>query len=252
MLIGPGASGVISLDGPDSIDGDLIAKSAGNLISFGSTTIGRITGSYTMFNLTLLSTLSFSKLTEVGEISWTALPALSGLSFTQDVKKASKVVITNTFLSTLSGINLNTVGTLDINNNYRLKEFSTQVGNITQLLNIDTNNKDLAVSFPNLIWAANMTVRNVSSVSIPSLSKVNGSLGFYGNYFESVSAPNLTSIGASLAWVANANLENITLPALTSIGGANLIANNSALMDISYPVLKTVGGTIDFSGNFST
>jgi len=97
-----------------------------------------------------------------------------------------------------------------------------------------------------------MTFRNVSSVSIPSLKRVNGSLGFYGNYFDSLKAPNLTFVGSSIAFVANPNLENVTLPLLKSIGGANQIANNSALTDISYPVLETVGGAIDFSGNFST
>jgi len=252
VLIGPSANGVISLDGPSSISGDLVAKNVGGLTSFGSTSLGRIQGKFELLNLTTLSTLSMSQLIEVDQISWTALPALSVLTFTEDVKKASSVLITNTFLSTLNGINLNTVDTLDINNNNRLKEFSTQVATITELVNIDANSKDLEVSFPNLIWAANMTFRNASSVSIPSLQKVNGSLGFYGNYFDSIMAPNLTTVGSSLAFVANAKLENVTLPLLKSVGGAVQIANNSALTDISFASLKTVGGAIDFSGNFST
>jgi len=204
-------------------------------------------------NLTLLSTLSFTDLTAVGAINWAALPALPQLTFPSVITKAANVVITNTFLSTLDGINLATVGTMNINNNNRLKTFSTQVANITQLLNIDSNGRLLDVSFPNLIWAANMTFRNVSSVSLPSLAVVNGSLGFYENYFTSVAAPNLTQVTTGgLAFVANPSLANISFPLLATIGGGDLIANNSALGAIAFPVLSDVGGAIDFSGNFTT
>ena len=211
-----------------------------------------------MFNLTLLSTLSMTELTSVNTIDWSALPALSLLTFPATVSQAESVTISNTFLSSLDGINLMTVQTLDVNNNNRLQTLSTQVANITSNLNIDANGQLLAVSLPNLIWAANMTLRNVSSVSIPSLATVNGSLGFYENYFTSVSAPNLTTVGnkgtlqGSLAFVANPSLANISMPLLQSIGGADQIANNSALDAINFPALSFVGGAIDFAGNFTT
>jgi hypothetical protein len=258
VVIGTAASGEIDLNGPDQIKGDLIAENAGALTSLTSTSIATIGGAFTLSNLTVLSTLSFSDLTSVGSINWAALPALPSLTFPQFVTSASSVVITNTFLSTLDGINLETVDTLNINNNNRLKTFSTQVANITSSLNIDSNGKSLDVSFPNLIWAANMTFRNVSTVSIPSLAVVNGSLGFYENYFTSLSAPNLTKVGdtangqGGLAFVANPSLANITIPNIETVGGAFQIANNSALDDISFPALTQVGGAIDFSGNFST
>jgi len=253
VLVGTDASGTIDISGPEQITGDFIVENAGQLTTLSSSSIASIGGQFLLNNLTILSTLSMSDLTSVGSISWTALPALPQLTFTAVVKEAASVLITNTFLSTLDGINLDTVATLDINNNNRLKTFSTQVANITDGLNIDSNGQNLEVSFPNLIWAANMTLRNISSVSMPSLATVNGSLGFYGNYFTSVSAPNLTSIGSgSLAIVANADLANISMPLLKTIGGGDLIANNSALDAISFPALTTVGGAIDFSGNFTT
>merc|ERR1712000_267149 len=103
-----------------------------------------------------------------------------------------------------------------------------------------------------------MTFRNVSSIKIPSLATVNGSMGFYGNYMDSIAAPNLTSVGSfatgvgSLAIVANAKLANISFPALKSVGGADQIANNTALHAIAFPALTSVAGAIDFSGNFTT
>jgi len=252
IVIGPNVNGPINIDGPEEVTGDFTAENAGTLTTLSSSSIKSIGGDFTLTNLTTLSTLSFAQLTKVGNINWSALPALPSLTFPQSIGEASSVIITNTFLNTLDGINLKTVNTLNINNNNRLKTFSTQVGNIHDLLNIDSNGKDLDVSFPNLLWAANMTFRNCSSISMPSLATINGSLGFYENYFDSLSAPNLTSVGSSFAFVANPALANITIPGLKTVGGAFQIANNSALEDINFPALTQVGGAIDFSGNFST
>jgi aspartate 1-decarboxylase len=258
VVVSSSASGVVSIDGPQQITGDLTVENAGGLTSFGSTSLGSIGGTFTLTNLTLLSTLSFGDLTSVKTIAWTALPALSSLTFPSTISKATSVTISNTFLSTLDGINLDTVSVLEIDNNNRLTTFSTQVANITSSVNINANGNNLVVSFPNLIWAANMTFRNVSSVSIPSLATINGSLGFYGNYMTNIAAPNLTSVGStatgagSYAFVANAKLANISMPLLATVGGAFQIANNTGLTGIDFPALTTVGGAIDFSGNFST
>lgn len=258
ILIGPNANGIISIDGPQQIKGSLIAHNAGGLTSLGGTTLGTIDKAMDLYNLTLLSTFSFGSLQSVQNISLNSLPALSTLTLPAVISTAHDVLVTNTFLSSLDGLNINTCATLNINNNNRLKEFSTQIANVTSSINIDSNGKLLQVSFPNLIWAANMTLRNVSSCSIPSLATVNGSLGFYENYFDSISAPNLTSVGSSggrtgsLAIVANPTLANITIPGLTSVGGAFQIANNSDLDAISFSKLSTVGGAIDFTGNFSS
>jgi hypothetical protein len=258
ILVSTSATGIISIDGPQQVTGDLICENNGGLVTLGSTTIGSIGGSFKLTNLTLLSTLSMSALESAKTIAWQALPALSQLTFPSVVSKATSVTISNTFLSTLDGINLDTVSTLQIDNNNRLKTFSTQVANVTTLIDINSNGNSLDVSFPNLIWAANMTLRNVSSITIPSLAVVNGSLGFYGNFMTSIIAPNLTSVGnfatgqGGLAIDANGNLANISMPLLKSVGGADQIANNTDLQAISFPALASVGGAIDFSGNFST
>lgn len=258
IVISPSTSGIISINGPQQITGNLECQDAGGLTSLGSTSIASIGGTFALNNLTLLSTLSMGALKSANAIHWVALPALSQLNFPATVTRAKNVAISNTFLSTLDGINLETVQSLEIDNNNRLKTFSTQITNVTTSLNINANGNNLDVSFPNLIRAANMTFRNVSTISIPSLAIVDGSLGFYGNYMPSISAPNITSVGSkadgqgSLAIVANAKLANISMPLLKNVGGAVQIANNSALTGISFPELTYVGGAIDFSGNFST
>jgi len=185
---------------------------------------------------------------------------LSTLTFPAIITKSSSVLITNTFLSTLDGINLATAKVLDINNNNRLRKFDTQIVNVTGSLTIDSNGQNLDVTFPNLQMVGNATFRNASGVTLPSLASVSGAIGFYGCNFESLSAPNLTTIGGTangaqgggVAFVANSQLANISLPLLKNVAGAVQIANNSALTAIDLPSLSSVGGAIDFSGNFST
>jgi hypothetical protein len=228
------------------------------LFTLGSSSLESIGGTFELTGLEQLSTLSFTALESVGDIKWTGLANLGSLTFPSTVSSAKSVVITNTFLRSLDGINLDKVETLDISNNRRLTSFSTQVSSISALINIASNSPDLVVELPNLIWAKEMTFRNVSSVSIPSLAVVNGSLGFYATYMEGLSAPNLTTVGnfgsaqGSLSFVANEAIGNITLPKLTSIGGAALIANNTILKSISMPALTQVAGAVDFSGVFTT
>jgi hypothetical protein len=161
-------------------------------------------------------------------------------------------LITDTQLTSLTGIDLKTVDSVNINNNPYLHSWSTQVANVTQQLIIDSNAQDLALEFPNLIWANNMTLRNISSISVPSLVEVNGTFGFYGDYLSNITCPNITTVLGDLAVVANPSLVNISMPLLKSIGGALLIANNSALMAVDgFQSLKSVGA-VDVTGNFST
>jgi hypothetical protein len=214
--------------------------------------LNSIGGTMTLTSLTILSTLSFPSLTSVKSIQWAHLTGLQQLTFTEGVSTADDILITDTQLNSLDGINLQTVESMDINNNPYLTLISTQVTNITQALTIDANAQNLKVEFPNLIFAYNMTLRNISSISIPSLASVNTTLGFYGDYLTSVMAPNLTTVGGDLALIANAELTNISFPALTAVGGGVTIANNSALMTIDgFSSLKTTGA-INMSGNFST
>ena len=202
-------------------------------------------------NLTTLSNLIFPELTTVDSIQWQALPALQNLTFASKVSKAANVLITNTQLQSLQGIDLMVVDNFNINNNPYLTSVEVQLVNITTSLTIQANSRNLVASFPYLQTALNMTFRNVSEVKGPSLLTVNGSLIVDDNLFESFTAPNLTKSGG-FVFVGNPNLKNISLPQLTQIGGGFQIANNSKLLNIDgFKNLKTVDGAIDFSGNFT-
>ena len=258
VVIGSAASGDLSLNGPSSIGGDLVMinATAGHiLLQFynwpdqGNLPLGGLDPAI-IFELRVVDR------SQVHRIHLSAQPRRPHI-LVICVERTDRS-ISNTFLGTLNGINLNTVATLQINNNPHLVSFSTQVGNITSAAVFNANGAGLKIDFPNLIWAANLTFRDVASVNIPSLAVVNGSLGFYETSLNSIYAPNLTSVGSfatgqgSLAFVANTALTNISMDALKSVGGADQIANNTILGAISFPALVDVGGAIDFSGNFTT
>ncbi|KAF2766407.1 hypothetical protein EJ03DRAFT_330139 [Teratosphaeria nubilosa] len=252
IAIATGTTNSISLDGIQRIEGSLTADNVTQLTSFSANDLTTIDDDFTLSSLTILSTLSFPALTSVNSIDWTALPALQGLSFSAGVQQASSVSIQNTQLTSLDGINLQTVDSMIIANNPYLNDIDMQLGNVTQALTLEANGRNVTANFPNMEWAYNITFRNVSSVSTPSLASVNGSYGMFANFFSSVAAPNLTSVGGSLSFVSNMDMTNLSFPELKTVGGGLQVANNTELGDIDFPALTTVSGALDFYGNFST
>lgn len=199
-----------------------------------------------------MSTLAFSSLNGVNTVNWIALPALQALNFGQGITRANNVYISNTGLTDLKGIELTAVGAMDINNNQYLKTINVNnLANVTQSLSFSANGLNLEIDFPNLESAANLTFRNVTSISMPSLAEVGGSLGLYSNYFESFSAPNLTSTGNTIAVIDSSELSNLTFPMLQTIGGGLQLANNSKLEAITgFDALETIDGDINYYGSF--
>lgn len=246
------AAGNIDISGIDQISGDLIAFNATQLTGLSSSTLNSIGGAFTLDQNTILSTLSFNSLTSVGMVNWTALPGLQQLTFGQGISEAGSLLITNTFLQNLEGINLMSVSDFNVNNNPYLTSVSTQLANASGTINFQANGRNFSVEFPNLEWAANMSFSNCSEISMPSLAAVNGTLSIKSNFITNLMAPNLTKTGSDLSIVANSALTNISMPALTSTGGgALLIANNTALLDINGFAKLATMGALDVTGNFT-
>ena len=245
----------LSVDNVEVITGNLTILNAANLssLSFGDL---RSIGGFELDGLTELSQLSFPRLTQVSSLSFTALPALQQMSFGgSGITKANSVLITNTGLSSLQGINnLQSVSTFNVNNNPSLQNISLQVTSINGSLDIEANDgfvSGLTTTFPLLQTAQNMTFRNCSSVSLPSIANISQYLGFYGNTMTSFAAPNLTTVGG-LIFVDNTDLTNISIPELTSVNGSYQIANNTMLKQINgFQKLSVIKGALDFNGNFT-
>lgn len=255
VIISSEASGQISINGVAGITGDLRCSNASQLTSISAANLGTIGGRFDLQELQIMSTLAFSSLSGVNTINWIALPALQALNFGgQGVTRANNVYISNTGLTDLKGIELTAVGSMDINNNQYLKTINVNnLANVTESLSFSANGLNLEIQFPNLESAANLTFRNVTSISMPSLSQVQGSLGLYSNYFDSFAAPNLTSTGNTIAVIDSSELSNLSFPSLERIGGGLQLANNSKLLDIDgFDALVTVDGDINYYGAFNS
>lgn len=246
-------AGTLKLNGIQQITGNLFCSNATQLTTLSSDTLGSIGGKFELEELQILSTLQFDSLFEVLTIQWVALPALQSLDFTRGVTQVENILVSNTGLTSLNGLELETVGIMNINNNRYLDTVDVNnMAEVTESISFAANSRMLAINLPNLIIAANMTFRNVSDVQVPSLSYVNGSIGFYSNGFESISLPNLTETGLALVFQDNMSLSNVSCPLLTQVGAALNINNNPDLETIDgFPMLEVVVGAIDFSGDFA-
>ncbi|KAJ2903249.1 GPI-anchored cell wall organization protein ecm33 [Zalerion maritima] len=255
VTIGTQASGEISIDGPDSIDGDLICEDNGALTTLSSSSLTSIGGSFTMRNVTALTTLTMSKLSSVTTLDWQTLARLETVTFADEgLTEADTIRISDTFLSTLNAFSVTSPKKMEIDNNRRLTEWDSGLETLSDELVITANGFGLQVSFPDLVWIANMTISNVSDITVPSLEVVNGSMRFDSNFFTDFSAPNMTNTqDGDISFTGNSGLANVSFPLLTTVAGGFTIANNTKLEAIDgFPELKTIGGAVKLRGNFTT
>ena len=259
LATGVAQANAVNLDGIQAITGTLSYQDDTNVQTIEAGQLAS-TGDLKLGNLTQLSGLSLTALEIVGNLNFTGLSSLQSLNFGQTgIKKAISVLITNTQLGALTGINnLKQVNQIDINNNPFLSQIELGVTSLKNTLDIganDVSGDGLTVSFPNLQTAGAMTFRNATNINLPSLANVSQNLGFYGNDIQMLSTPNLTFAGGIVV-VDNSQLTNISMPLLTTINGTNgtyQIANNTQLKAINgFGSLSNIKGSLDFSGNFST
>jgi hypothetical protein len=243
----------VAINGVQQITGDFTCVNATQLTSLTSDQINTIQGTWHLEDLTILSNLQFDSLTGVNTIEFIGLPALQSLNMAQGIQRANQVLISNTQLNNINGIELTAVGTLNVNNNPYMTDVNVNdLTNVTNALSFSANGRNLEISFPNLEDAANLTFINVSKIDMPSLATVAGSMGFYSDTFETFSAPNLTSTGGTLAFVDSPKLASFSFPSLQTIGGGFLVANNTNLKSIDgLPKLTTIVGALDFAGTFN-
>ena len=246
----------IQVDKLQKIDGNLTITDSTDLTQVTFSSLKEITGLMACSALSGLAGINMPALNSVSQMNLTALPLLQALNFgSVGVTKARSILITNTGLGSLDGLNnLETVDALNINNNQALQNVTLKIVSVKTLVEIVDNNgltTGLNVNFPLLQTAQNMTFRNCSDIKLPALQNVTDDLGFYGNDFESFSAPNFTTC-RSLVFVDNPELTNISFPSATSANGTFLIANNTKLDKIDgFPGLEVVGGAVLFKGNFT-
>lgn len=244
--------GIFAMPDVQVIQGDFIVDGAAGLVSISAPKLRSISGKMELHGLIILQTLSCPQLSKVGTINWVTLPALKALEFTTSVTECLEVLITDTQLTTLEGIDLQTARIFNVNNNKQLKNVNVGLHNCTDALSVEFNSKNVEVAFPELVWAMNITLRDASSASFPKLETVNKTLACINNTFESVEFPVLTHVGQSFTFNSNTKLTNLTASQLETVGGTFQLANNTKLNNINgFKSLETVEGSVDMSGSFT-
>lgn len=250
IAVATSASGTINIDGVQEILEDLFVENSGGLTSLGSDSLRRVDGVFAINNVTLLSALSFPQLTAVDTIAFSGLPAVSEFTFTFGLLSVSNLVIENSFLSSLDGINLQNADSVQILNNSRLKTISLPLETAKVGIWIEANGNAANVSLPDLTSAGSITLSNVSEISLPSLSFVSGALLLQGTYISGFAVDKLSVISDALTMHSNAKLNGTSFQGLLSAGSID-IANNTGLSSLSFDKLSGVGA-VTISGNLTS
>ncbi|KAH3682149.1 hypothetical protein WICPIJ_006883 [Wickerhamomyces pijperi] len=232
-----------------SISGDLTVTNAANLVRINVPNLAVIGGSFSLRELTSLTAVHAPHLNHVGSIDWKVLPILSTVSFETGIKKITSITISDTSLIGFSGFDVDVLKVLNLNNNRFLDSINSNVKGIQEKLAISANAKGVTVNFPELEYANNITIRDVSSLNLSRVEKVNASMELISNQFQSLKLPKLRNVGGTLSLIGNANLKDVEFNNIDEVGGGLMVVNNSNIDNINFfPKLTSIGGAIELIG----
>ena len=240
------------MTGVQNIYGDLNIDNAIKAVSINAPDLELVAGQFEITNATILATLNLAKLTTVGTLQFTTLPALGQIGLTSGLTSAESVIISDTSITSLEGINVFELKVFNINNNGEIDVINSGLQKVTTGLTITDNNPSVNVTLDQLESTKDLSLAKIGSLSATNLTSVNGSLSVIDTSVESLDFKELTSIGNSLTVDTNDALDSIDFPKLTSVGGALEIGQNDDLEDFGgFPELETIGGTVNLTGSFN-
>ena len=95
-----------------TVEGDVTIAQTSAVTSFTASGLEKITGTFTLLNLTALASITAGSLTSVGGLYFSILPVFQTMSL--GITDAGDVLISDTQLSSLSGLSLASVNSFDI------------------------------------------------------------------------------------------------------------------------------------------
>lgn len=245
------AFGLIDITGVQQIFGNFRINGTQKATAFNAPTLQLVSGELRVSDATILATVNLAQLTTVGSLTYNALPALQDTGLTSGISSAEQITFANTGLTSLNGVNVNSLKVFDVNNNQDINNITSSLLSVTDTLSINYNSAKVAVSLDLLASAKDVSFQSIGSLSAMNLTMINGSLSFDSNSFNSFALNALTRIGDSLSIDKNDNLNSFNFSSLGYIGGALNIIQNSNLHDFSFfPNLTTVGGSVNLVGPF--
>lgn len=243
---------VIDFGSLQNINGDLIIENLPDVVRVQGHNLASVGGSFKINSLTSLTSVYFPVLHHFNAIEWTVVPTLTSLNLAPNISFAKRITISDTSLIGVDVLeNVEDLEVLNINNNRYMEYMKVNVKQVHEQLSISSNSRELKVEFPQLQWANNLTVRDVSLADFPNLKHINHSLEVIENDFDSFEVPNLETIGGTLGLIQNARLHKVDLGSVKIINGGLMVANNSNIDKINFlPQLREIGGAIHFIGTF--
>ncbi|ONH68548.1 Sporulation-specific protein 22 [Cyberlindnera fabianii] len=234
-----------------TIGGDFVIVNATSLVRVQLSKVAAISGMFKLNELTALTAVNAPALNTVRVIDWRILPILSTVNFDNGISEVKSITISDTSLVGFSGFEVDSLETLNINNNRFMEIINSNLRGINEKLSISANAKNAVVALPNLEYANNVTIRDVGSLSLPSIEGVNASMELINNNFLSIKFPKLKHIGGTLSLIENFNMKDVEFPTVEDVGGGLMVVNNTMLNKINFlPKLSIVGGAIEFVGDF--
>lgn len=223
-----------------------------NLTSFAAPDLLVIDGNLTLTSCILLTDLTLGELNFVGDMRLKNLPNLQSLNFTSGIRTAGGVSIINTGLATLDGLEITSASDgINISANTALNDITFSSLTNTSLFSIQANNPKMEVNLPSLAAVQDLTIENVTSLSMPGLYQVTGQLLIAGSSIDSFSTGPLKN-GGDIMFIDNPFLSNISMPDLTSLSDDLVITRNEALKQIiGFTGLADVQGNINVTGNYT-
>ncbi|GMM43932.1 Sps2 protein [Pichia kluyveri] len=235
------------------VKGDLTVKNCSSLLRMEGPSLNSVGGMFELNTLNSLTSLSFPKLESVETLKWKVLPILTFVNFDSGIKKINSVIMSDTSLTGFGGFNVETLKTLNINNNRFLERIESTVSEITEELLISANARNIRVSLPNLVWVKTLTVKDTEDINLESLQIVEKSADFSHNKFTKLDLPNMKSTGNTLSIINNKNLKDVNFDKLSEVGGGLMIIDNDQIDEIDFfSSLRSVGGAIEFHGNIKS
>ncbi|KAF2731417.1 hypothetical protein EJ04DRAFT_418270, partial [Polyplosphaeria fusca] len=246
VAVASGFSDTLDLDGIQEISGKLEARNVSSIRTLSSPTLQKILGDFTLGWLDSLANIEFKKLDTVGRMRFDTLPKLQSVGLDAGVDVAS-VDIVSTGIESLE-LNVKVADDIYVADNQKMNNISLGLNNIGNSLTIEANNPEVAVDFPSLSWANNITLRNVSDISMPRINFVNDSFGLIACSTKSLMVPGLSVINGMFGLVDNPDLGDVDLPALLSVGKL-FVLDNAKIGTISFEQLAKINSHVTITGN---
>ncbi|ODV65474.1 putative GPI-anchored extracellular protein [Hyphopichia burtonii NRRL Y-1933] len=243
--------GSIELTGVEQFYGKLTIQNATKAETLNAPSLQLVSGDLVITANTVLSTLNLAQLTTVGTFNLNALPALEKTGLSSGITSADEIIISDTGLTSLDGINVYKLKVFNVNNNGDIESIDSGLQKVTDTLSISYNAEKVDVSLDDLTEANVVYLQSINSLSVSNLTKITGSLSLDSNSIDKIEFKGLESVGKSLSISENDDLEELDFPQLSSIGGALKVEDNEELSSFDgFPKLKTIGGSVVLSGKF--